>query len=118
MRFPKSLLLAAGLLLAGSVAASARPAVVTTDLNVRSGPGTGYAVIGSLRAGQSVNVDSCTGSWCRVAGGFASARYLSFGGGTRVVVQPAPVYYDDYDDGWGWGPGAVAIGVGPAWGWG
>ncbi|MCJ8142901.1 SH3 domain-containing protein [Ancylobacter sp. A5.8] len=119
MRFPRSLLLVAGFLLAGSLAASARPAVVTTDLNVRAGPGTGYRVIGSLPAGSSVDVGSCTGSWCRVAGGFASARFLAFGAGTRVVVQPAPVYYDDYYDNdlaLGVGAFALGVGVGNAWG--
>ena len=114
MRFPKSLMLAAGILLAGTFAASARPAVVTTDLNIRSGPGTRYAVIGSLPAGARVNVGSCSSGWCRVGGGFASARYLSGTARTRVVVQPD--YY--YDDGPNVGLGVLALGVGSGWGYG
>lgn len=115
MKFPKTLMLAAGVLLASTLAAAAFPAVVTTDLNIRSGPGTRYAVIGSLQAGTTVNVGACSSGWCRVGGGFASARYLSGGGvRTRVVVQPD--YY--YDDGADIGLGVFALGVGPGWGWG
>lgn len=104
MRVPKSLILAVGLLVAGSVAASARPATVTTDLNVRSGPGTRYAVVGSLPAGARVDVGGCTGNWCRVGGGYANASYLAFGGGTRVLVQP-----DYYDNDVALGVGALAV---------
>ncbi|MCS0504552.1 SH3 domain-containing protein [Ancylobacter mangrovi] len=112
---PRSMLLALGLLLAGTAAAAARPAVATADLNVRSGPGTRYRVVGVLQAGQQVDAGSCSGGWCRVGGGYASSSYLSFGGGgTRVIVNPD--YYDGYDDGYvgfGFGP---AVGLG--WGWG
>ena len=114
MRVPKSLFLAVGLLVAGSVAASARPATVTTDLNVRSGPGTRYAVIGSLPAGARVDVGGCTGNWCRVAGGYASASFLSFGGGTSVVVQPG--YYGN-DVALGVGAFALGAAVGSGWGY-
>ncbi|MBS9475771.1 SH3 domain-containing protein [Ancylobacter radicis] len=115
MRFTKSLMVAASLLIAGTVAAAARPAVVTNDLNVRSGPGTRYAVVGSLPAGVQVNVGSCGGGWCRAGGGFVSANYLSFGGRgpARVVVQP-----NYYDNDVALGVGAFALGavVGSAWG--
>lgn len=114
MRFTKSLMVAAGLLMAGTVAASARAAVATTDLNIRSGPGTGYAVIGALPAGTQVNTGGCSGNWCRVGGGFVSASYLAFGGRApaRVVVQP------NYADDVAIGVGAFALGaaVGSAWG--
>lgn len=77
----------------GTAAASAAPAYSTTSLNVRSGPGTGYRVIDTLRPGEPVNIDYCRGSWCFVnkAGpdGWASAAYLSRGG-----VAPR---YRDYD---------------------
>lgn len=115
MRFTKSLMLAAGLMLAGTVAASARSAVVTTDLNVRSGPGTRYAVVGALPAGARVNVGGCSGNWCRAGGGFVSASYLAFGGGggPRVVVQPN--YYAN-DVALGVGAFALGAAVGSAWG--
>lgn len=106
----KMLLLAAGLLIAGNVAAEARPAVVTADLNIRSGPGTNYRVIGTLPAGARVDVGGCTGSWCRVAGGYASARYLSGSGVQEVVVNPG---YNAAAV--GFGAAALGIAAGAAW---
>src|SRR5690348_14654393 len=88
----KHLLLTAGLLMASVGAANA--ATVTNDLNLRSGPGTGYGVITAMPAGSYVDVLGCTGSWCRVdwrgLEGFASASYLAGGGGP--VYAAAPVY--------------------------
>jgi uncharacterized protein YraI len=81
------------LLLAGASAANA--AVVTGDLNLRSGPGTGYGVIDTMPAGAYVDVLGCTGSWCEVAfggiTGYASASYLGGGGGDAYAEAP-PVY--------------------------
>ena len=57
-------------LMAASVtAAGAFPATATTDLNVRSGPGTGYGIVGQLQAGQTVDVVSQNGSWYQLADG-------------------------------------------------
>lgn len=86
--------LAAALVLGGSAAALAAPAVVDSPLNVRSGPGTQYRVVDVARRGEVVDVDYCRGSWCRIErrgpDGWVSANYLSRGGG----------YYDDgyYDE--------------------
>ncbi|CAA0098885.1 Uncharacterised protein [Starkeya nomas] len=117
MSLVKSLALAAGLLVAGSVMSAASAAVVTGNVNVRSGPGTNYRVIGSLPAGARVDVGGCRGNWCRVAGGWVSASFLS-GGGTSVVVSPDYSGVDDV----ALGVGAFALGaaVGSAWdgGWG
>ncbi|WP_417308204.1 SH3 domain-containing protein, partial [Devosia sp.] len=80
----------------GTVAASAAPAYSTTSLNVRSGPGTGYRVVDTLRPGEPVNIEYCRGSWCFVnkAGpdGWASATYLS-----RGPVADRYDHYDRYD---------------------
>ena len=103
----KALAIAAGaLLLSGGIAAAA---TVTNDLNLRSGPGTGYRVIGTMPAGAYVDVIGCDGSWCRVnwrgAVGYASASYLGGGGGyaaAPVYVAPPPVV--SFGFGWG-GPG-------------
>lgn len=77
--------LAALALLATTAAASAAPAYATTNVNVRSGPGTGYGVIDALRRGEQVNVQYCRGSWCfvqkRGPDGWVSASYLQRGGG-------------------------------------
>jgi hypothetical protein len=92
-------MLAGALLLAGAGPAS--PAVVSTDLNVRSGPGTGYGVVATLPAGAQVGVLGCNGGWCRVSfgggEGYVSARYLAGGGGPaygNVPVYVAPPIFD------------------------
>lgn len=84
----KKKLLSAGLatlaLIATTAIASAAPAVVTGNVNVRSGPGTGYAVVDTLRRGERVDIQQCRGSWCyiekRGPDGWVSANYLSSGG--------------------------------------
>jgi len=89
----RHLALAAGLLLASAGVASAAPASVTSDLNLRRGPGTNYGVITVLPAGATVNVLDCAGSWCEVAwrggSGYASRSYLALGGGGYAAP---PVY--------------------------
>lgn len=113
-------LLAAGAgLLLSTGAALAVPATAQNDLNVRSGPGTQYPVVGSIQAGETVDAGGCTGSWCRVSfrggSGYASRNYLAMGGGAPgPAVAAAPYVYDDggytdygyYDDGYAYGPSA------------
>lgn len=106
----KTKLMAAGaalLLSAGS--ALAVPATAESNVNVRSGPGTDYPVVGALSAGESVDAGNCSGSWCQVrfggGSGFVSRNYLAMGEGGVVAPGPAvaatPYVYDDgyYDDG-------------------
>jgi uncharacterized protein YraI len=82
-----------GLLMFAGVGA-ANAAIVTGDLNLRSGPGTGYRVVDVMPEGAYVNVLGCTGSWCEVAfrgiTGYASASYL--GGGGEAYAAAPPVY--------------------------
>jgi uncharacterized protein YraI len=72
---------AIGFLLFSSTALAAT-AYPTTSLNVRSGPGTGYAVVNRLSPGERVNVDRCIPGfrWCHVqasgADGWVSSAYL------------------------------------------
>ena len=65
-------------------AANAAPGVITSNVNVRSGPGTNYAVVDVAARGTQVDVQQCQGSWCYVAkpgpDGWVSASYLSAGG--------------------------------------
>ncbi|ADZ70383.1 Bacterial SH3-like region [Polymorphum gilvum SL003B-26A1] len=99
-KFVFSAWLAAGMLLSG--AALAWTGQVTADVNMRTGPGTGYGVILVIPRGALVEVDSCT-SWCAVwyAGrrGYVSARYVAGASGYRrpppppAVILPPPVYY-------------------------
>lgn len=71
-------------LLATTGIASAATAYATSNVNVRSGPGTGYAVIDALRRGDEVDVQYCRGSWCYVEkrgpDGWVSASYLERAG--------------------------------------
>jgi uncharacterized protein YraI len=99
---------AAGILALSAGAAAAATARVETDLNVRSGQGTGYPVIAVMPAGAIVDVSNCGDGWCYVRdyGGFASASYLDragvvYGSTTyvappAVVVGPPAVYTSPY----------------------
>jgi uncharacterized protein YraI len=77
-------------LFGATVAAFATPALVTTDLNLRTGPGTGYPRITAMPDGAIVDVTGCVRgyNWCRVhwAGydGWASSNYLAFRSGEYV----------------------------------
>lgn len=111
MIHPKQMACAAGFLVLSTGLAAAMPARVATDLNVRSGEGTGYPVVAVMPAGAVVDVRGCGDGWCYVSDydGFASASYLD--GGFAVgsagpayvappaaVVVPGPGYRDRYFD--------------------
>jgi SH3-like domain-containing protein len=89
---------AAGALFALTGAAYAQSAVVvTTDLNVRAGPGSQHQVIGVIGAGRSVDLDGCleASKWCVIAfdggQGWVYSDYLTGDfGGTQVVVTERP----------------------------
>ncbi len=50
----------------------------TSNLRIRTGPGTNYRQSGSLRAGQSFSAISSQGEWVQIAGGgWVSARYVA-----------------------------------------
>lgn len=72
-------------LLATTATAFAAPAYATGNVNVRTGPGTGYARIDTLRRGERVDIQYCRGSWCfvekRGPDGWVSANYLGRSGG-------------------------------------
>jgi uncharacterized protein YraI len=97
MRF-RFLLVVATILAAvfgSSAAAFAYSAHTSTNLNVRSGPGAGYAKVGTLPAGFRVNVTGCQPGWCRIRGGgvsgWASAGYLERSQVVRppiIIVRP------------------------------
>jgi hypothetical protein len=83
--------LIAGAMAAGILApVAAEAAYVTSNVNLRSGPGTGYAAITTIPAGAQVSVSGCT-SWCSVnyrgLRGYVSAGYVSGG-----VVRPGPIH--------------------------
>ncbi len=101
MKFSRKLLasaLATMAVLATTAAASAAPAVATGNVNVRSGPGTGYAVVDTLARGQQVDIQYCRGSWCfvekRGPDGWVSSNYLSSGRPGWTPPPPPPPVYD------------------------
>lgn len=104
-------LLASGLatlaVLATTAAASAAPAFATSNVNVRGGPGTGYAVVDALRRGERVDVQYCRGSWCfverRGPSGWVSANYLDsnrWDDGWNRPPPPPPVWNNPRPPSW------------------
>lgn len=82
--------LAAAAILVFLPAAQAAPGYATANVNVRSGPGTNYAVVDTLVRNQQVDVQQCQGNWCYVVKpgrhGWVSASYLA----PSAPQQPAP----------------------------
>lgn len=60
-----------GLTLAPTVSAQSATATVTANANLRAGPGTNFAKVGSASAGSTVTLAGCTaaGDWCRLTDG-------------------------------------------------
>lgn len=85
-----------------TLAASAAPGVATGNVNIRTGPGTGYAKVGVLPTGEYVDVKQCQGSWCfvdRASGtdGWVSKNYLApaegGGGGGGEADNDIPINF-------------------------
>lgn len=92
-------------------AAYAAPGTVTSNVNVRQGPGTNYGVVDTVRRGTQVDVQQCQGSWCYIAkpgpDGWVSSSYLSAGGGGQVNPQQPGLSF-----GFSTGPGGPTINFG------
>jgi uncharacterized protein YraI len=99
---PAMRLLLAALVFAALPLPALADATALTTLNVRSGPGTGYAVVDVLRRGEVVDVAGCRPGWCfvhtRHSAGWASAGYLAglvdHPRAARVIVAPRHVVVD------------------------
>ncbi|MGI5936939.1 MAG: SH3 domain-containing protein [Oscillospiraceae bacterium] len=81
------------------------PAYVEGSLNVRSGPGTSYGVIGWLNNGEYAVVLSASGSWKKVLFngtkvGYASGAYLKTGGSGYSPVSLGVPSYKQNDSRW------------------
>ncbi len=78
----KTAIIATALLAATS--AQAANAITTANLNVRSGPGTSFDVLGTIPNGAPIDVIQCASNynWCDVAWagrrGWASSNYIAF----------------------------------------
>lgn len=72
--------------------AFAAPAIVTSNVNVRSGPGVNYMRLATLPAGIRVDAGPCRGTWCQIRVGrnigWVASRLLNFRGFTRGPVYP------------------------------
>jgi hypothetical protein len=109
----------AAIVLLSTAAAFAQPGVATGAVNVRTGPGTGYSKVGTLSAGEYVDVKDCQGSWCFVdrnsgTDGWVSASYLQ-----PANPQPQPQPQNDdipFNFGVTVGPGgpSFSFGIGDA----
>ena len=119
-----TLSLAVGALLLSAGAVSA--ATLTDNLNIRSGPGLSYDVIGAMPAGSEVRVMGCNRAWCRVAwndtSGYASRRFISSGGpayaaSSASVATSGYGYGQTWGSSWGLGFGGPGFGYG-GWGYG
>ncbi|WP_108662750.1 DUF1236 domain-containing protein [Acuticoccus kandeliae] len=79
-------------------AAFAAAGSVTTDLNLRQGPGSNYGVITTIPSGSAVTIDGCisNSTWCQVtyggSTGFAYSNYLVAAAttGETVVIAQRP----------------------------
>lgn len=86
-----------------ALAESSSTARATADLPIRSGPGTRYAVIGTLKKNAAVYLDTCTRSqnWCLFldsdgdAVGWVRGSYL-VGSGAKNQVTPSRLFDDDW----------------------
>jgi hypothetical protein len=84
---------------------------VTSNVNVRSGPGTNYAVVTAIPSGTQVDVQRCDAGFCYIEGrrvsGWVSAQFLSAGG--RPVNPGNPGLSFGFSVG---GPGGPNINIG------
>ena len=117
MRLARAGLLAAISLVVPVASASAKPATVTAEVNLRDTPATTGKILALIPKGTSVEVATCTNGWCQVSfngqQGYTIQRNLDVPqpaqAPRRVVRRPAPqVYVEDapvvYD------PGPVYVG--------
>nr|AJW29902.1 SH3 type 3 domain-containing protein [Ochrobactrum sp. LM19] len=74
--------------------AYAAPAYTTGNVNMRSGPGTGYQKLTTLPAGTGIDVRRCAANWCNVralgVSGWISASYVQAAqsSGRTIVIAP------------------------------
>ena len=72
----------------GAGSALAASGHATGNVNVRTGPGTGYAKVDTLYRGEQIQIGECRSGWCYVThsgpDGWASGNYLSANGGFGV----------------------------------
>jgi uncharacterized protein YraI len=111
MKLPTRLLASAAALLFTTGIAAAATVVADAPLNIRSGPGIQYPIVGVIRDGGSAWSSACPLGWCHVdyrgVRGWSSSAYLT---GSAVAVAPSyyaqPYYAQPYYPG-------IGVGLGP-----
>lgn len=86
-----------------AIAASKSTARASADLPIRSGPGTRYSVIGTLKKNAAVRLETCTRSqnWCLFLDsdgdevGWVRGSYL-VGSPAKNQVTPSRLFDDDW----------------------
>jgi uncharacterized protein YraI len=78
-------------------AATAEPALVVTDLNMRASPSTQYSILDVIPGGAIINARFCiSNGWCRVSYdgrlGWVSGRYLRTERFANELAPPPPVF--------------------------
>ena len=103
---------ALGLVATALTAGAALAATATANVNVRSGPSTGYGVIDVLSPGDRVDVTGQSNGWCEISGpgsdGWVSCAYLtnsSFDRPYRPRVNESPSVS------FGFGTGGFGFGI-------
>jgi uncharacterized protein YraI len=91
-RTPLLLGLAAVVMVLSQVPANAKEERTTSNLNLRTGPGTHFAVAAVIPAGALVDIVSCGTDWCHLIWGgkpgYADARWLVSHVTIAVPVKP------------------------------
>ena len=71
-------------------------AVTHSNVNLRNGPGTTYAIVTLIPAGSSVDVNDCKNEWCHVAfhgqDGYIIESSIAPGAPRPMVRRPPPGY--------------------------
>jgi len=92
MKRAQSGLVAAALLVGSAGSVFADPAVISSRLNLRSGPGAAFGIVAAMPAGSRIDVQSCGEEWCRVSfgrrSGFANRALISTGVDSYASATP------------------------------
>ena len=106
MPLPSKIWFATALLVASGAAASARNAVIDSNLNLRAGPGPMHRVLVMMPAGTTVKVGECGPEWCQIEyrgqRGYASSGLIKGGDAAYAAAPvtaaaPASTKYDPDD---------------------
>ena len=94
MKIARLTLCAGALAVVSATSAIAAPAYVTTNVNMRSGPGTMNEIVTRIPGGSLIEANNCKDGWCAVSwqgkSGFAIETALDMSG--RVPYRPRAAY--------------------------